>query len=237
MHYFHLHKSVAMIVENKSSAFQEFEIYETFTDKEIFTKIWTEPRRIFNYIEKAKYEKYFYILMVLAGITGSLDRAMEKGLGNDQSIIFILISATIFGGLLGWIGYYIYAALISWTGKWLDGKGNTESIYRVMAYALIPSILSLLVIFSQILIFGSSSFQNNFEISESKTVESVIFIILNIGNLGLAVVNIIFYGIAISVVQKFGIEKAILNLLLPILIIVVPILILIFLIFGVSNIF
>jgi hypothetical protein len=35
----------------------------------------------------------------------------------------------------GWISYYIYAALISWSGKWMNGKGNTQLILRILSYA------------------------------------------------------------------------------------------------------
>ena len=226
-----------MLHKENPSQFEEFENYETFSDKEIFTKIWTEPRRVFTYINKTKYEKYFYLLLFLAGISGSLDRAIDKGLGENNSLIFVIVAAIIFGGLLGWIGFYIFAALISWTGKWLDGKGNTESIFRVMAYALIPSALSIAVLILQIFIFGKKIFLSDYNFFDSGIAEIGIFSLLTILNLGLAVYNIIFYVIAISVVQKLSIGKAILNLLLPILLLAVPLLFIIFFVIGFSNIF
>ncbi|MEZ4849771.1 MAG: hypothetical protein R3B93_14385 [Bacteroidia bacterium] len=39
-----------------------------FSDKEIFTKIWTSPRRVFQYLEENDYDKFVTSLLALAGI-------------------------------------------------------------------------------------------------------------------------------------------------------------------------
>jgi hypothetical protein len=30
--------------------------------------------------------------------------------------------AILFGGIFGWLFSYIYAAILSWTGEWINGK-------------------------------------------------------------------------------------------------------------------
>ena len=59
----------------------------SFTDKEIFTKIWTKPREVLRYIHDNKYDKYVTVLLVLAGISRAFDRAVMKDMGDKLSLI------------------------------------------------------------------------------------------------------------------------------------------------------
>ena len=102
------------------------------TDREIFTKIWISPRLVFKFLNDNRYDKYVHILLILAGITRTLDRASTNNMGDDMSLFGVLAISIILGGLLGWISYYIYAALMSWTGKWLKGQGDTNSLLRMI---------------------------------------------------------------------------------------------------------
>lgn len=212
-------------METKSTQdhFAEFEKYEALSDQDIFTKIWTEPRKVFKFINDTQYEKYLYILLIFAGIVRAFDRASSKDMGDDSSLFSILFSCIVFGGMLGWISYYIYAALLSWTGKWLNGAGNTSSIYRILAYAMIPSILGLIFLFLQIAVFGQDYFKSNTDYLESNIVGSIVFWSAFTMEILLSLASFVFMVIGLSEVQKFSIGKAIVNLLLPIAFIVVPI--------------
>lgn len=203
--------------------FEEFEKYDVLTDKDIFTKIWTEPRRIFKFINDTQYEKYLYILMIFAGMVRAFDRASSKDMGDHSSMFSIVFGCVILGGMLGWISYYIYAALLSWTGKWLNGAGNTSSIYRMMAYAMIPSIIGLVFVFLQIAVYGLGYFKNNSDYLESGIAGSIVFWISFAMEILLSITSLVFTVIGLSEVQKFSIGKAIVNLILPIAFIVVPI--------------
>jgi hypothetical protein len=207
--------------------FEEFEKYEALSDQDIFTKIWTEPRRVFKFINDTQYEKYLYLLMIFAGIGRAFDRASSKDMGDDSSLYFIVFSCIIFGGMLGWISYYIYAALLSWTGKWLNGAGNTSAIYRMMAYAMIPSILALFFLFLQVAVYGQDYFKSNTDYLEGNIAGSILFWIAFAFETLLSISSLVFTVIGLSEVQKFSIGKAILNLILPILFIVVPILLIV----------
>ena len=203
-----------MDADKIQSDFQEFENYDTLTDTEIFTKMWTEPRRVLKYINETKYEKYFYIILFLAGVSGAFDRAAIKNMGENVSLLGIIAGCVLLGGFLGWLSYYIYAALLSWTGKWLDGKGNTDSIYRILAYAMFPSVVSLLFLVPQIAVYGIDLFRQDGDLVNAGVFGNIIFW----GSLSLEIIlgifTLVFSVIGISEVQKICIGKSILNLLL-----------------------
>lgn len=204
----------------------------TLTDKEIFSKIWTKPRLIFKFINDNDYDKFVKLLLVLAGISRAFDRASMKDMGDNMSIWGILSLSIILGGLLGWISYYIYAALLSLTGDWLDGKGDTTSILRILAYAMTPAIISLLLLIPQIGIYGNEIFKADGDITSAGLIPNILVYGSMILELILGIWTIVLCVIGVSEVQKLSIGKSILNLLLPILVFVVPIII-IFLIFNV----
>lgn len=49
--------------------FEEFEKYDALSDQDIFTKIWTEPRRVFKFINDTRYpiREIFVLLYVSCG--------------------------------------------------------------------------------------------------------------------------------------------------------------------------
>jgi len=203
---------------------------ESLTDKEIFLKIWTKPRMVFKFINDRHYGKFVNLLLVLAGISRAFDRAVMKDMGDKMSMWTIIAFCVILGGLLGWISYYIYAALLSWTGKWLNGKGNTTSILRVLSYALTPSIIALILLIPQIGIYGNEIFKADGDITSAGLISNILVYGSIILELILGIWTIVFCVVAISEVQKLSISKSILNLLLPVLVFAVPIIILVIII-------
>ncbi len=193
------------------------------TDRDIFTKIWTSPRLVFKFLNDNRYDKYVHILLVFAGISRTFDRASTKNMGDDMSLLAVLVLCIILGGLLGWISYYIYAALMSWTGKWLKGQGDTNSLLRMISHAMIPSIVALALLIPQIVLFGNGIFRSDIDIYSSGLLSIIVFYTALIIEFGLGIWTLVIFIIGISEVQKLSIGKSILNLILPALIIIVPI--------------
>jgi len=196
------------------------------TDKEIFLGIWTSPRLVFKYINDNDYGKYVTTLLLLAGIYSAFGRAINKNMGDSMPLWGVLAICIIGGGLLGWISYYIYAALVSWTGGLLHGEGDTDSILRIMSYATLPQILTFVPLFLRILVSGNEVFQSGGSSDWISVMllfgSSALGVCLSFCAFALAVIGV-------SEVQKLSIWKSALNLLLPILILGVPILLLILL--------
>jgi hypothetical protein len=207
---------------------------KTISEKDLFKKIILAPREAFRFINDYKYEKHLYILLFLAGIVRSFDRASSKNMGDNYSIWAIIAIGVIAGGLFGWISYYIYAALISWSGKWMNGKGNTESILRILAYALFPSILSLIILIPHIAIYGNDIFKSENGFYSSGLVDSIIYYSFTFIEIVFGIWSVVLCVIAISEVQKLSIGKSILNLILPVILVIFLMLIL-FLPFQLFN--
>ena len=202
------------------------------TDKDLFTKIWTSPRQVFKYINDNRYDKYVTILLVLSGISRSFDRASMKNMGDKMSIWGILGFSIILGGLLGWVSYYIYAGLVSWTGKWLKGQGDTSSILRMFSYAMLPSIIALIFLIPQIGIYGVEIFKADGDITSAGWISNIFVYGSMFLEVILGIWTIVFSVVGLSEVQKLTIGKSILNLLLPLFVILGPILILVLIFRG-----
>lgn len=199
------------------------------SEKDIFIKLLTSPREAFKFINDFKYEKHLYILLFLAGMVRTFDRASTKNMGDNYSIWTIITICVIFGGFFGWITYYIYSALISWTGSWMNGKGNTQSVLRVFAYAFFPSIFILILLIPQIAIYGNELFKSDNDLYSLASMESIVLYVILFVEFALGIWSLILCVIGISEVQKLSIGKSILNLLLPAILFVFIILVLVLL--------
>lgn len=186
------------------------------TDEEVFSNIWVNPRKVFKFINAHNYNKYVYLLLILAGVANAFYKNTEYDLSGLVIFLYVFI-----GGLLGLIGNYIYAALINWTGSWLNGKAETSAILRTIAFSNIPLILTLSITIARYIIRGNGNFSDGLEDSNSLTyiIENILLILNGI----LGIWSFVIFVIGIAEIQKFTIIKAFLNTILPILVFVVPI--------------
>ena len=190
-------------------------------DDNIFTKIWTKPKDTLKYILKNYPEKYVTILLVLGGIVNAIDRASNKDMGDNMSIASVLGIAIIFGGLFGWISYYIYAWGMSVTGEWLNGKSKPSEFRTVIAWSLIPSICSLFLLIPELIIFDDDLFKS-VPLNES-FFNGMSWIVFGLIEITLGIWSLVILVNGISLIQNFGTGKSILNMFLPGLVFIIPI--------------
>lgn len=188
---------------------------EKVTRENLFEKIWLSPRLVFQFLTTTRYDKHVTILLILSGITRTFDRAALKNLGDTFPLLGVIGFCIVVGGLFGWITYYFYAAFVSWTGRWLEGRANSEAILRVMAYAMFPTIVGLFFLIPEIAVYGNEIFKSDGDITSSGIVGNIIYYTSIILDFGLGIWSFVLLIIGIMEVQKFSIGKAILNLFLP----------------------
>ncbi len=189
-----------------------------WSTKELLYKILTSPRQFFNYINKNRYEKYYLLLIILSGISSGFGIASMRNLGDKTSLISIILACIFVGGIIGWIGLYIFSGLVSWTGDFLKGTSSTQAVFRIFVYAKIPSIICLILIIPQISIYGVEIYKADGDIFSAGTSSNIIVYGCMILEFFFEIYTIVLSVIGLSEIQKFSIWKSILNIFLPIFI-------------------
>ena len=187
--------------------------------RDIFSKIWMSPRMVFKFVNDSNYNRLTTSMLILAGIVNALYSASFRNIGDHLSLPIVLIVCLLGGVIFGWIYFYLYAALLSWTGKWLKGAGNTRSLLRMMSLAFIPSLVLILLFIVRIALYGNEVFQSNIDIfaKGAPTIAAYAFFTFVETAIGVWTLGILIIGI--SEVQKLSIWKSILNMILPIIIV------------------
>lgn len=184
----------------------------------LLTQIWVKPKGTLAYILQSCPEKYVPVLLCLGGIVRAIDRASMKDAGDTMSTTSVLLSVVIGGGLFGWLTYYIYAWAMSVTGRWVNGHASPSNFRTVIAWALIPSITSLVLLVPEVLIFGDDLFKS--EPINTSDFNNTMRIVFGIVEMTLGVWTLVIMVKGVSLIQNFTTGKSILNLILPGLLII-----------------
>lgn len=190
----------------------------TLSDKAIFTEIWIHPRRVFRFLDYHEYDKFLWPLLMLTGISRALSNAVSGNMGDDLPRLAGLGIVIVLGGLLGWLGIYIYASLIQLTGSWLGGKGITNDVLRALAYASIPVVVSMAPTLILLIICGSELFTSNIGAAQPGGFSIAATLSIRLPQAILGTWSFVLSIAGIAEVQQFSVGKAIANALLPLLI-------------------
>ncbi len=70
-----------MLTDLQNMQDPEIDIKEPYlTDEDVFSSIWFNPRKVFSFINRYNYNKYIYLLLVLAGVANAFYKNADKDL-------------------------------------------------------------------------------------------------------------------------------------------------------------
>jgi hypothetical protein len=191
----------------------------------LLSKLCTQPKATLTYILTYCPDKYLSVLFMLGGIVRAIDRASSKNQGDHFSTAAILALALIGGSISGWISYSIYAWSLRVAGNWLGGRARTNEFKTIVAWSLVPSIAGLLLLLPEIAILGDSLFKSKQD--DTSGLETSILTICNLGGVVLGIWSFVLLVKGTQLIQEFSVGRALANIILPIIVIVVPILLLV----------
>lgn len=197
--------------------------------KEVLTQIWLNPRKVFKYIAETDFDDYYSLLLILVGVSNMFGSATDKHWGDHLPLAGVIAVCVVGGALLGWISIYLFSALISWTGNWFNGEAPIDTIVKTIVYASIPTIFCLPLVFFQMGIFGNDLFCSAVDLSTDNVILNFLYYISLLLETVLGIWSFVIIVIGISEVQKLSVWKAILNVVLAALLILVPLGVLAFL--------
>ena len=182
--------------------------------------IWTQPRQTVRSIVKTDPKYGFLLLSAIYGLPLALDLSQNFSLGSNVPLWAILIGSLIICTLLGMIGISISTWLLHVTGRWIGGKGSFQTIRTAVAWSNVPNIVTILTKIVLLLVFGGAIFYRQFaETSFIGFQAGIVFIVFLIQ----AVASIWGFVIllqGLGEVQGFSAWKALLNVLIPFVIVI-----------------
>jgi hypothetical protein len=101
------------------------------------------------------------LIVLLAGIAGVLATSTAAHLNNDGSYSPILIAIWAFfaGSIYGLFGYFVFGAVLHGCVKALGSQGTYRRSRHVLAFALVPVALSLVVWPVKLALYGGDWFR------------------------------------------------------------------------------
>lgn len=184
--------------------------------------ICTQPRKTIRYVIDSYPYKYVYIIASLYAIFESLNKASSKGLGEQLPIWGILAIAIIGGVIWGYISLYILGGIVKWTGRWIGGTGVTTDITVALAWGSLPYIYTSILWIPDMIVYGKELFMAQMQIDFS--IGLIIYSYIRIAiSIIASIWTIIIVTKCLGEVQGFSAWKALGNVILAGLVIVIPI--------------
>lgn len=199
--------------------FEEGQLPEPLTNKEIFQLIWTEPVRVFTVLRHYHINQWTYGLIALASMASVLNNFMNKHYGDKYNSFFYFIGMA---GVFVFFSFFVvilYASMIAWTGKWLKGRAGMVAVTRVFAYAQLPLASLLLFQIPCILLYGIDIFKSNPILNNSATLGQVVSGIWITLSAIMSIWSFILSLIGLAELQNFSLGKSFLNYMIPVIII------------------
>lgn len=199
-----------------------------------WTSMWLQPRATIRQIVRENPEQSLFVLMGIAGISSAWDRAVSRSAGDDLSFLSVILMGVIVGFLAGIVGLYIGAALIRWTGSWIGGRGTVENLRAAVAWANVPILWIFPLWLIEIAVFREELFTTATPRLDANPSLAMLLVGLGVLEIIAGIWGFVLMLKTVGEVQGFSAWKALGNLLLVLLVLLVPFLLIVGLVVAAS---
>lgn len=190
--------------------------------------MWTKPRATIQQIIDNNPQHLVLLLAAIAGFGEALNRASMKSLGDRFEWPYIFVIAAVAGPIAGIVGLYIGSALLRWVGSWLGGEATAQEIRAAIAWAGVLSIWSILLWVPELALFGQDLFTTATPRIDASPLLAVTLLGFSLVEIILGLWALVVFLKCLGQVQGFSAWRALGNLVLAFLVIMVPIMLLVF---------
>ncbi|MDF1667448.1 MAG: Yip1 family protein [Planctomycetota bacterium] len=188
--------------------------------------IWIRPRATIRAIVAYDPDYKVSLIAGAVGVLTLLDKASDKNLGDKVSVVSVLFIAMIFGPIFNLIRLQIMSGLVSWTGAKIGGQAQSREIRTALAWSEVPNLVSFGIWAVYLGVVGEKMFKDDMVFETDAEVATVQFVLF--GGTALATLlglwSLVIKLKALGEVQGFSAIKALGNLILASLVIIVPLL-------------
>jgi hypothetical protein len=188
-----------------------------------WASIWTRPRETVRYLLETDPERMVLVLAALGGVSQLLDQAATRNAGDHIPAITLILLAILLGPALGLFSLFLGSILVGWTGRWMGGAGSARQLRTAIAWANVPLVASLLLWIPLMLGVGEEMFTSYTPRLEASPVLALMVLLLGVVGIVLAIWSLVILLKGVGEVQGFSAWKALGNVLLAFLVVLVPI--------------
>lgn len=184
-------------------------------------KIWVEPRKTIRSIVNTNSRYGLVALCAIYGLPLALNLAQSFALVEVIPVWAVLAGALIVSAFLGIVGISISAWLLSFTGRWIGGKGKFEHVRAAVAWSNVPNFVTILMWVALFGVFGMQVLNRNF--SEMQFVgyqAGTLFLVMLVESI-VSVWGFIILLNTLAEVQGFSLWRALINVIIPFVALVV----------------
>lgn len=201
-----------------------------------FKTIWTRPRETVRRIVTEDPAYGLILITCLLGIDRFLSNAMNRNLGDKFSTPSILILACVVGPLGGVLSLWIGSHLIRWTGAWLGGTASVVHLRAAMAWSAIPALVAMPLWIPELLVFGSELFTSETPLIDDSPAKLALLVGFSLIELALGIWSFVLLCHTVAEVQAYrSAWRALGNLAVAGLVVLVPIVLLALLLVGLGR--
>jgi hypothetical protein len=151
-------------------------------------------------------------LLILTGITTSLNYDLYHYLRGEKSLVSYLFFSIVVGGIFGWVLFYFWAYAVALIGVFFKSKTSGENIVNIIAYSYAPLFALLIIVIFELIFYSIIGFP--------QSANSLV--------LGFALIKLIIQLyclilmiIGVSKVQGLSILKGVITILIPCIVVFV----------------
>lgn len=185
--------------------------------------IWIAPRTTIRSVLDSDPKRLFLTLGILAGIERFLWSFSTSNAGDHYTLPLILAGSVIFGPLLNLAVIYLKSAILTWTGRWIGGKGSHAEIRATFVWSGIPEIAGISYWLLGFATFGDELFTSATPRIDGSTFLSFQVVAFQAVLVVLALWGFVLFVICLAEAHRFPVWKAFLNLLLALVVVALPV--------------
>lgn len=182
--------------------------------------ILTKPRETIRGIIEYNSNYHLLLLSIIYGFSALLGIAQKFKVGEQLDFISLIIPVILLAPIWGYIVFSVGAWFVYLTGKLIKGKAEYKHVRAAIAWSNVPSIASgvlwvlLMVAYGRNL-FSDLATKETLSTGQVWGIFSALFVMFII-----SIWSLVIYINALAEVQKFSVLKAILNIILSTIVII-----------------
>jgi hypothetical protein len=190
--------------------------------------MWLRPRATIQQIVDTNPNRMIILLAILIGWTQALDRASSQNMGDRMSLSTILATVVVVGPLIGLMAVYLYGWLIQRTGRLIGGKATLEHVRAAVAWGNVPGLWTSLTWIPALIVLKGEMFTADTPLVDSSMFHLLVLLGVAMATIVGAVWSVVAMCKALGQVQGFSAWKALGNIVLAAVAVVVPLALIIF---------